>query len=190
MAEPLAGHLLVVCTANRCRSPMLEVLARSQFADAGLAIDVRSGGVLPGGEPATDRAIATMQEYGLDLSVHRSHQLSNELVGWADLVVVMERRHLAKVVEIDPAALRRSFVFGEVPRWIAEATTVPSRPTALRDLAASWNERRPVDEILVDDPRDDLDDPIGRSRRHYRQCAVRLDEWLHDVIAGMFGFHK
>lgn len=45
------------------------------------------------GEPATDDAVATMAEWGLDIAPHRSRCLSGELVAWADVVLTMTASH-------------------------------------------------------------------------------------------------
>ena len=62
--------ILLVCTANQCRSPMAEGLLRRLFVRAGVGAQVGSAGLLPGGAPATANAVATMAARGIDISGH------------------------------------------------------------------------------------------------------------------------
>lgn len=43
-------------------------------------------------------------ERGLDLSEHRSRQLTPQIVGESDLILAMAPTHLARVKELDPKA--------------------------------------------------------------------------------------
>ena len=91
MSEPL--RMLVVCTANICRSPAAEAYLRRRSADRGVAVEVASAGFLYDGEPASETMAAAMAERGFDLSAHRSRISTCAMVDEADLVVTMERRH-------------------------------------------------------------------------------------------------
>jgi protein-tyrosine-phosphatase len=88
--------ILVVCTANVCRSPMAagllrrrlaadKVYARHQVLSAGVWADA--------GRPASENAVAAMGERGIDISGHQSHSLTSEEIGEADLILVMTREH-------------------------------------------------------------------------------------------------
>jgi len=76
----------------------------SQLASAGT-------GALVGYPPADD-ATAVMSEHGYDISSHRAQLLSDELLRWADLVLVMEPRHRTVVQEMDPTARGKTFLLG------------------------------------------------------------------------------
>jgi len=88
--------VLVVCSANQCRSPMALALIESRVRAAGLsgAVQVRSAGTwAEPGHPATAQAIAEMQSRGIDLSEHRSREVDADLMAEADLVLVMTDGH-------------------------------------------------------------------------------------------------
>jgi protein-tyrosine-phosphatase len=95
MVEP--GSILVVCTANICRSPMAAALLRHALAaqpEPLRSIPVVSAGVAArGGEPATEHSVTTLRKVGLDLSRHRSQPVSPELLDRALLVLVMTESH-------------------------------------------------------------------------------------------------
>ncbi len=101
--------ILVVCVGNICRSPMAEILLRAQFP----AKTISSAGIgALVGEPAHPIAIALMQELGVDLTAHRGRQLDEALVMQSDLVLVMERGHVAWIEGEWPHARGRVFRWG------------------------------------------------------------------------------
>src|SRR4051812_42355456 len=98
-------HLLFVCTANICRSPMADALARRYAEERGWAVEVRSAGTHAiAGEPAAPNAVKAVREVGGDLAVHKSKPMDTELVAWADRILVMEMRHAADIRERFPAS--------------------------------------------------------------------------------------
>ena len=75
--------LLFVCTGNTCRSPMAEAIARKVAIERGLArrSTSRSAGTSAwDGASASDGALLVGMERHLDLSGHRSQQLTRALV--------------------------------------------------------------------------------------------------------------
>ena len=87
-------HVLFVCSGNICRSPMAEGLARAYAAATRRSMEVRSAGTLGIiDHPADSKAVAVCAEVGVDISGHLSQGLSEDLVSWADYVLVMEYGH-------------------------------------------------------------------------------------------------
>lgn len=82
-------RLVFVCHGNICRSPLGEAVAKSKEANA-----VSLGIACKDGAPADPRAIAFAHTISIDLSLHRSRNLSNIEITPEDLVVVMEPKHL------------------------------------------------------------------------------------------------
>jgi len=101
-------RVLFVCTGNICRSPMARALfedivsSDTELADAGMEAD--SAGTDPAFDKATAEAIEAMRGYGLDLSAHRSKPVSESLIEWADLILVMEPWQRMHVTSLFPAA--------------------------------------------------------------------------------------
>lgn len=117
-SEPTTYNLLFVCTGNTCRSPMAAEIARRGLEERGWAhVAVRSAGIAAGqGVPASPQALAIAAEHGLDLSRHVATQLVPEMVGWADLILVMGASHFAAIEELGGAekvALITEFLEGD-----------------------------------------------------------------------------
>lgn len=57
-------------------------------------VAVRSAGTnTVNGLPASDNAIAVMKEKSIDITQHRSHQITGEMLSWADIIITMGQSH-------------------------------------------------------------------------------------------------
>ena len=91
-------RVLFVCTGNTCRSPMASAALSQALGPDAERVEVLSAGTAAWeGQPATAPSIEIAAANGADLAAHRSRRVSPELVRAADLVLVMERAHLAAV---------------------------------------------------------------------------------------------
>lgn len=77
-------RILFLCTGNSCRSQMAEGWANHLGAHW---VEARSAGITAHGK--NPRAIAVMQEAGVDISQQSSKVLSPDMLEWADLVVTV-----------------------------------------------------------------------------------------------------
>lgn len=96
--------VLFVCTGNICRSPTAEAVFRKLVADAGLskAILTDSAGThgYHIGEPPDPRAQASAAGRGYDLSALRARRVERADFQRFDLIVAMDRGHLAALSRI------------------------------------------------------------------------------------------
>lgn len=91
-------RLLIVCTANICRSPMAHALAEDYSRRRGWGVEVRSGGTLGLKEmPPANHAISVMKELGIDISNHRCQGITKDDVQWADYILVMTLEHSSEL---------------------------------------------------------------------------------------------
>lgn len=178
-------RLLVMCTANQCRSPMAEQLAISLLRERGVDAQVVSAGVMDGGVPATRGAVKALARFDLDLSAHVSKRVDADTVGAADLILTMERKHLRTVAELDPTALDRAFTLKELDGL---AAAVGPRPAGLapRDWISRANAMRLPGSVLTLDPSQDLADPMGGPSRGYRRAAAEIESSLRGVLSRLF----
>jgi|YNPNPStandDraft_1061719.scaffolds.fasta_scaffold01961_10 protein-tyrosine-phosphatase len=97
---PYRALVLLVCSANICRSPMAERLLARLIAQAGDQDRLRvasAGTWCSVGEPATPEACQALAEIGLALDDHRSRCLNQQQVDAADLILVMTQAHLQDI---------------------------------------------------------------------------------------------
>jgi len=89
-------------------------LRRLLAADGGRIAVESAGTAAWDDQPATETAVRVAAQAGVDLSGHRSRRLTPAMVRGADMVLVMERGHLAAVRALgaDP---ERSHVLSEWP---------------------------------------------------------------------------
>ncbi|GDX79148.1 protein-tyrosine-phosphatase [Deltaproteobacteria bacterium] len=113
MSAVVPHRLLFVCTANICRSPMAEELARIYAEERGWLVEVKSAGThAREGDEAAPNSKKAMAELGGDLSAHRSQAVSSELVAWADRILVMEIRHAQSIRDEFPEADQKIQMLG------------------------------------------------------------------------------
>lgn len=164
------GGILLVCTANRARSPMGELMLAATFAQDRTDIEVRSAGTRArAGEHVTRHTLQLLEGRGIEAAGFRSQPLTAELVEWADIVLCAERAHRADVVRLVPRAHRKTFTIAQSARLLAVAE-VPrgASASALADsLAAARG-------ILPQSDDDDIADPAGGTTADYERAADRI----------------
>ena len=96
------GHILVVCTANICRSPMAAALLQHALAaqpEPLRSLKVISASVAGGsGDSVSANSVTAMKKVGIDISGHRSQPVTDELVDHAALVLGMTESHRAMLL--------------------------------------------------------------------------------------------
>lgn len=174
-------RILLVCTANRCRSPLAAALLRRTLRERGRQALVASAGLLPGGVPVPPDGLRLAGELGLDLAAHRSRQLTPGLLAAADLVVTMAREHARHVVAAQPDAFARTFTLAGLAEWLV------GRPVPVGVPLGAW-----LDEAAADRPRSvllgqagDVGDPVGRPFRVWRSLGTTLEESVSRVATAL-----
>jgi protein-tyrosine phosphatase len=114
-------RILTVCTGNICRSPLAQAMLRLQAkADGREDVQLVSAGVRAPLDKPVDEAVlfvARSQPALLPLlEAHRSQPLTAAMTWWADLILVMEPKHVARVLKIDAQARDKIHALG---RWTA-----------------------------------------------------------------------
>jgi protein-tyrosine-phosphatase len=157
-------RLLTVCTGNICRSPMAAALLRHHLeARQCKDVEVQSAGTwAENGSPASSGAQDVMRGRGIDISDHRSQPLETHLLESADLVIVMTSVHVREVLDLEPAADRKTFMIKEFPELEPAHSDGP-----VESILAG---RRPEPRRSLD-----VDDPIGLPAMAYERCFRELE---------------
>ena len=105
-------RVLIVCTANICRSPVAAALLRHRLEvlAPGRCVAVASAGTAvatPGARP-DPRMVALAMEIGVRVGRDRARPLAPALLQSSDRIWVMEPDHARAVREADPGAAERT----------------------------------------------------------------------------------
>jgi protein-tyrosine phosphatase len=184
----MTRHVLVVCTANVCRSPVAAGLLarhlRGRRDPDGQEWVVSSAGTADVEATVDGSTIAAAAAVGIDLAGHRRRRVDRRVLATdgADLVLAMGREHLRAVVGVDPAVWPRAFTLKELGR-----RALGARPRGRGETVDDWVRRVAGDRraagMIAADPSDDVADPYGGPRRAYAAMVEEVRRHV-DVLAG------
>ena len=143
-------RILVICTANICRSPMGEYLLKEALK--GHAVEVDSAGIHgQHGIEADSTVVKILEEQGVtDIRAHKSKPVVSGMSGQYDLYLCMEQHHLNDLTHIIPSVTGRAYLFGH---WANQEIADPHKlPEAHYRLAheqitkatQDWLEKLPL----------------------------------------------
>jgi protein-tyrosine phosphatase len=178
---PSVTAVLVVCTANQCRSPMAQAILQHRLGEYEITATVGSAGLREAGHPALESVVRTLADRGLEATAHRSRRLDVDLVREVDLVLALERAHVREVVVLEPQAWARTFTIKELVRRGA-ATGPRARDESFSGWLARIHAGRRRADLLGASPDDDVRDPTGGSPDDYEATADELDALLSRFV--------
>lgn len=180
-----AYDVLVLCTGNICRSPMGEAFLAQHLRDRGIDAHVHSAGLVLDGRPASRHGVTALEALGFDLRGHRSRIVDGQLLAEADLIVTMAREHLREAVVTRPDVWSRAFTLKELVRRGGQIG--PRRPDeSLSDWLARCHEGRSHNDLLGEDPTDDVADPYGSSLSDYERTAREIRDLIDRLVVLAF----
>jgi sulfate adenylyltransferase len=128
-------HVLFVCTANICRSPFMELLARDRAGSAPMSF--ASAGVSARDDDPIDPQMAVeLTTRGITSHSFRSRILTGSILDGADLVLTAEAAHRTRILDEHPRVTRKVLTFGQADQALARvdpATGLGGFPAALAD---------------------------------------------------------
>lgn len=168
--------MLVVCSGNVCRSPIVATLLHAACPD----LVVRSAGTHAargvGWHPYT---VAVLGEAGHPAD-GRSRRLRAGDVRDATLILTAETMHRGVVLRHDANAADRSYTLLEAARLLRKAPVPPGYgvrrlPAHLADALAAF----PMEHD------DDLPDPVTGSIEDFRWCLQRVQQALQVIVPAL-----
>jgi len=175
--------VLVVCSANQCRSPMVAAMLARVLEAREVEVAVASAGVqASAGSTATSGTRRAARVYGLDLEGHRAQETSRALIAQADLILGMERLHVREVVVLDPRAFSRAFTLKELVRRGNAVGPRRLHQTPKEWLAAVHRNRRSSD-LLGASPDDDIADPTTDVGVDHDEMAAAMADLVKQLVA-------
>ncbi|WP_224769230.1 adenylyl-sulfate kinase [Nocardioides ochotonae] len=178
---PSADHLkvLFVCTANICRSPFMERLAR-HLAGPDASVTFTSAGTHGFPEHPMDEVMATT--FGprgvVDHDTFRSRPLTRELLDEHDLVLTAEAAHRAFILDDHPALFRKVFTLGQFDEAVR---TVGAGLTGRKLLTAVAEQRGTASADL------DVADPYRRGPDAAETAAAVIEAHLRHIVPALTG---
>lgn len=164
LADRPVRRVLVLCHANVCRSPFAAAALARHLTEAGRSdIAVMSAGVSGAGRPTPAAGIEVASAMGVDLSGHRSHIVTSQMLGESDIIVVMSA---------DQA---------EDARWRGAASSIPV--IVLGDLDPVDGHPRSIQDPWNGDA-DAFRDSYMRIDRCVRELAAAIGRLAGDASGG------
>jgi protein-tyrosine phosphatase len=109
-------HILIICTANICRSPVAEALLRDRLRKRELEEwSVSSAGTWAlEKRSASENSVKVMSEYGLDITEHEAQMVEGQHMRDADLVLCMESGHAEALRAEFPDQAHKVYLISEM----------------------------------------------------------------------------
>lgn len=178
-------QLLCVCTGNICRSPAAAALLRRVLDESVVITSAGTRGLV--GAPVHEPMARLLAADGIDTSHFRSRPLTAGAVQAADLVLTLTARHRSEVLELEPLALRRTLLLGELARLASEVPpgTVEGSDDAqrLRSLVAAALARRHLSAGAPLD--DDVVDPYRQADRVYATSYAQITAHVERLLTAL-----
>lgn len=141
--------ILSVCTANICRSPVIEILLRQKLDPDRFVVS--SAGVQGWrNAPVDSMVVLELERLGARAEGFVSRVFEEDMADGADLILTATREHRAEVLHRCPGALRKTFTLLEFAGLVDDV-----RAASPRDLVQSAYRRRSQsrdDDVDLPDP--------------------------------------
>lgn len=164
--------VLFVCTANICRSPFMELTARSLAPE----LDVSSAGTHGFTAAPMEAEMAAVLPEGIDPSTFRSRPVTAQLLAEADLVLTAQSSHRSYILDDYPAYFTKVLTLGQAAEAITKSDTTG------RALVAELARTRGSS-----DPSQDVDDPYRKGPVAARAAADQISSLVAAIVPRLRG---
>jgi protein-tyrosine-phosphatase len=166
-------RVLFVCTANICRSPTAEYLARHRFGSD--VFHVRSAGFMAADKRCPDELQRVLASRGVSVADHRSYKLDVDTLTAADLILTMESRHVLDATVLDRRSLRKIMPLKEAAREIRKGETIDAFLERINGA------RDPHKYLSVVDL--DVADPYKKRLKAYEKAVEEIDGLVSTLLS-------
>lgn len=145
------ANILIVCTANICRSPVVHALLADRLKRDGYPDwQVASAGTWADyGQAASRYSVEVLADQNLDISQHSSQPVNSDLLAWSDLVLCLASGHVEALKAEFPQQGHKVFLL----------SAMSGRPYSVHD---PYGEPRPAYERMVNEVKQLIDDGFPR----------------------------
>lgn len=178
-------RILVVCTGNICRSPMVERLlqrgldrlSQGQFL-------VRSAGTHALiGRPIDQPVASLLTEMGASSENFAAQQLSDSLLAEQDIIIALTKDHRTRIVTTEPRVLRRTVLLVELAQFLQDHEASPSaRGPAERWAMAVGASLRSPNRSLSRSSSVDIADPFQQDEQVYAEVAHQINQAVLSLL--------
>jgi protein-tyrosine phosphatase len=114
MKHETIESILFVCLGNICRSPIAEGVAKQVAKEHHLHVTIDSAGTGDWhlGEPPCQNSIKVAKEHGVDISMLRARQVTQNDIANFDLIIVLDDKNYADLRAMGAANLYKLGYFG------------------------------------------------------------------------------
>lgn len=166
--------ILTVCTANICRSPVMELLLRKHLDTS--VYEVGSAGVRGfEGHSMDPGAAQEAVRLGADPQYFKSRPITADMIKVSGLILTATREHRSSVLSIAPLALRRTFTLLEFAQLSHDYPA-----DSLDSLIASASRHRSQVSGTID-----ILDPYRKGELVHQQIAERILAGVRQVSAAL-----
>lgn len=184
-------RILTVCTGNICRSPVVELLLQRGLDELHPEkFSVRSAGTHAlVGQPIQPLSEEIVLRHGGVVDSFGARQLTQQMLQEADLILAMTAGHRSKVLQLEPAALKRTFTVREFGRMLEQLLKDDSTGQVTNDVAGRWRQLPAAaaavrHKVLAKNPSDnDVLDPYRRNSSAYREMEDQLVPALSAILS-------
>lgn len=180
------ASILVVCTGNVCRSPLIERLLQRSLDEAygPGAVQVRSAGTGALVDSAMDeRSARILTDLGGDPAGFAARWLEPDMITGADLVLTATREHRHTVMQHVPRAMRRSFTVRELAHLVhgLDPAALPSEPQERIEAVTGYAAAHRGNVAALDPAELDIIDPYRQPEEIYHAMRDQLVPALEHI---------
>ncbi|MCX7963140.1 MAG: hypothetical protein N2644_01470 [Candidatus Sumerlaea chitinivorans] len=165
--------ILFLDTGDNCRCPLAKGYLTKLLEERGIRhIEVKTAGVMtPTGLLPQPEVVQLLKEEGVDISHHRSHPVTVQMIEDADLILGMSSFHVQTAIRRSPAARGKAFLLKEYVGYSGKAIQIGDPMGGTMEIFKKCFEQikdaleKLVEMDIIRKPPEDWTEPPARAPR-------------------------